>query len=67
LPSTLTFNYPNVGALAGYLERELTPSMSQGAGAITGTAATVPSTDNLDELSDEELESRLLARLSETR
>jgi hypothetical protein len=27
----------------------------------------VPPTDNLDELSDEELEKRLLARLSETR
>jgi acyl transferase domain-containing protein/acyl carrier protein len=86
LPSTLTFNYPNVGALAGFLERELAPSMPQGAVTVAGmtgvtgtTAATVVSgtpsaaaaapvsTDNLDELSDEELEKRLLARLSETR
>jgi SAM-dependent methyltransferase/NADP-dependent 3-hydroxy acid dehydrogenase YdfG/acyl carrier protein len=121
LPSTLTFNYPNVGALAGFLERELAPSLAQGATAtavagmqsaaatatatarpsgIAGTSAsgtvatatsaaaasaataniatntsaaaaqsatTAPPTDNLDELSDEELEKRLLARLSETR
>jgi acyl transferase domain-containing protein/NADP-dependent 3-hydroxy acid dehydrogenase YdfG/acyl carrier protein len=76
LPSTLTFNYPNVGALAGFLERELAPSLAQGATAtaVAGTqsaaaqsATTAPSTDNLDELSDEELEKRLLARLSETR
>jgi acyl carrier protein len=113
LPSTLTFNYPNVGALAGFLERELAPSLPQGVGAPAATAgtagagalktvaatanaaanaatangapnaaaiganspnaaavqstATVPPTDNLDELSDEELEKRLLARLSETR
>jgi acyl carrier protein len=86
LPSTLTFNYPNVGALAGFLERELAPSMPQGAttvagmtgvtgttaaiivsGAPSAAAAAPVSTDNLDELSDEELEKRLLARLSETR
>jgi acyl carrier protein len=114
LPSTLTFNYPNVAALAGFLERELTPSLPQGAGApstttgaaapgmpaatanaatangspnakaatavlraqsaVTNAASTTASstaapasTDNLDELSDEELEKRLLARLSETR
>ena len=109
LPSTLTFNYPNVGALAGFLERELAPSLPQGVGAPAATAgtagagalktvaatangapnaaasaaaaiganspsaaavqstATVPPSDNLDELSDEELEKRLLARLSETR
>jgi acyl transferase domain-containing protein/NADP-dependent 3-hydroxy acid dehydrogenase YdfG/acyl carrier protein len=70
LPSTLTFNYPNVGALAGFLERELAPSLAQGAGvaaAAAQPATTVPPTDNLDELSDEELEKRLLARLSETR
>jgi acyl carrier protein len=66
LPSTLTFNYPNVGALAGYLERELTSSLPQGAAAAQSPVA-APSTDNLDELSDEELEKRLLARLSETR
>ena len=66
LPSTLTFNYPNVGALAGFLERELTPSLAPSAAAAQ-SATTAPSTDNLDELSDEELEMRLLARLSETR
>jgi acyl carrier protein len=66
LPSTLTFNYPNVGALAGYLERELTSSLPQGA-AVAQSPVAAPSTDNLDELSDEELEKRLLARLSETR
>src|SRR5205814_2969352 len=28
LPSTLTFNYPNVGALVDYLEKELSLSLS---------------------------------------
>ena len=75
LPSTLTFNYPNVAALAGYLELELAASIpavatktTAAAPATIAVAAQVISTsDNLDELSDEELEMRLLARLSETR
>lgn len=74
LPSTLTFNYPNVGALAGFLERELVvadvATVDGGVPAAPEAKATVvrgPTTDNLDELSEEELEERLLARLSETR
>ena len=31
LPSTLTFNYPNVAALAGYIDAELSASLTQAA------------------------------------
>ncbi len=80
LPSTLTFNYPNVAALAGYLQRELVvpdqvapmaaiprPAAPAEASAVSPQSAAPRDTDNLDDLSDEELEARLLARLSETR
>jgi NAD(P)-dependent dehydrogenase (short-subunit alcohol dehydrogenase family)/acyl carrier protein len=70
LPSTLTFNYPNVAALAGYLDRELVVP-EQAAPASATPVALVPEpaviTGDLDDLTDEELEARLLARLSETR
>ncbi len=69
LPSTLTFNYPNVAALAAFLESEI------GAGVpdkppspvLRPSAATLSDGRALDELSDEELERRLLARLDEVR
>jgi acyl carrier protein/NADP-dependent 3-hydroxy acid dehydrogenase YdfG len=70
LPSTLTFNYPSVAALAGFLEREL-------AGARDGEKAAAPppvpsappppAADDLDSLSDDELEARLRARLDRNR
>jgi acyl carrier protein len=71
LPSTLTFNYPNVGALARFLERELVVARQAAEPATTAPvvqpAPAVAANDNLDELSEAELEARLLARLSETR
>jgi acyl carrier protein len=78
LPSTLTFNYPNVGALAGFLEPLLMPpgvsTSEAGPNAAAPAAAaapkaspiTEPKTD-LSDLSEEELEARLLATLEKTR
>jgi myxalamid-type polyketide synthase MxaE and MxaD len=76
LPSTLTFNYPNVTALAGFIEREWTasaqatghaPDLTASAATSAAKPAASGANDNLDALSDDELEERLLARLSETR
>jgi NAD(P)-dependent dehydrogenase (short-subunit alcohol dehydrogenase family)/acyl carrier protein len=65
LPATLTFNYPNVAALTTYLQRELDGNVARPANA----AATAPSVapDDLDSLDDEQLESRLRARLESMR
>ena len=70
LPSTLTFNHPNVGALAAFLDREL-----DGAGATRApeprparpAPAPPPASGDLDALSEEELEARLRARLERAR
>ena len=72
LPSTLTFNYPNVGALARFLETQLTvkPAAPPAPAAAPATVAAVevPDADaDLDSLSDDELEARLMARLEQTR
>ena len=87
LPSTLTFNYPNVGALVGFLGPLLAPApaLAQAGsapaaprGAPRATQAITPVTPaapfaegaddrDLDALSDEELEARLLATLEKTR
>ena len=65
LPATLTFNYPNVAALAAYLQREL----ADNADAVPQAAAAMPcvASDDLDSLDDEELELRLRARLESMR
>ncbi len=82
LPSTLTFNYPNVGALVGFLGPLLGPAQpgrpaepsAQAARNTAGAAATSAPTSeatgdqgDLDTLSDDELEARLLATLEKTR
>jgi hypothetical protein len=77
LPSTLTFNYPNVAAIAGFLERELAPAFPDGGSAsVLGTlSASAPPIDGdgvspagaLDSLSEDELEARLLAKLEQIR
>jgi acyl carrier protein len=75
LPSTLTFNYPNVGALAAFLETRLAaaaetaaPAALQAATPAASVAPTPqPGSDELDALSDEELEARLLASLEQAR
>ena len=66
LPSTLTFNYPNVCALAGFLDAQMaataTPTVTE-----TPRAPRMPADEArpLAELNDDELERRLLARLHE--
>jgi acyl transferase domain-containing protein/acyl carrier protein len=73
LPATLTFNYPNVGALAGYIDTLLTVSKSPMASGGPLTAAVdnprSAGTDDadLDSLTDDELEARLRVRLEQTR
>ena len=68
LPSTLTFNYPNIDALAGFLETVLqAPDFVavHGAAVAAAPAGQVAAAHDraLDELSDDELEQRLIARL----
>jgi hypothetical protein len=71
----LTFNYPNIGALAKFLEQELVDALAdlapQGAAsaaavAVAGAASCETMGDDLHALSDDELEARLLARLKQT-
>jgi acyl transferase domain-containing protein/NAD(P)-dependent dehydrogenase (short-subunit alcohol dehydrogenase family)/acyl carrier protein len=65
LPSTLTFNYPNVAVLASYLQRDAgdsqqpTPPDLRAAEPISVEVVT----DDLDRLSEDQLEARLLTRL----
>lgn len=74
LPSTLTFNYPNIGALATFLDAQLATS---GASHVSAAIAApveplaipktpIPTSD-VSSLSDDELEARLLARLEALR
>ncbi len=65
LPSTLTFNYPNVDALARFLGGVLEPAAAPVAVAAAQAEADLDA--ELDALSDDELEARLLARLEQAR
>jgi acyl transferase domain-containing protein/cyclopropane fatty-acyl-phospholipid synthase-like methyltransferase/acyl carrier protein len=70
LPSTLTFNYPSIAALSGFLQRELVVPEQPVAASAAPDAKPAPvgeTTDDLDSLSDEQLEARLFARLEATR
>jgi acyl carrier protein len=73
LPSTLTFNYPNVDALVGFLEREFAaavvpPPRDDERPPAPDVAQAVPNGESdLSALSDAELEARLLARLEALR
>jgi acyl transferase domain-containing protein/SAM-dependent methyltransferase/acyl carrier protein len=72
LPSTLTFNYPNVAALARFLETQLVVKPAEPAAAVASTPASVAAANadldaDLDALSDDELELRLMARVEQTR
>jgi acyl carrier protein len=67
LPSTLTFNFPNVDALAGFLDRELAgaarPPVPPPAASPSPAPPPPPPSADLDALSDEALEARLRARI----
>ncbi|WP_288255010.1 type I polyketide synthase [uncultured Hydrogenophaga sp.] len=72
MPSTLTFNYPNVGALARFLETQLVVKPVAPAPVAAPAASTAPVElpvdvpgGDLDDLSDDEIEARLLARLEQ--
>jgi acyl transferase domain-containing protein/SAM-dependent methyltransferase/acyl carrier protein len=71
LPSTLTFNYPNAGALADFLARELDSASGGPAETIVSVPPVPPASPaddrELSALTDEELEARLLARLEQTK
>jgi acyl transferase domain-containing protein/NAD(P)-dependent dehydrogenase (short-subunit alcohol dehydrogenase family) len=67
LPSTLTFNYPNVGALTAFLARELRVSEPTARTPLPIDGGENGDDGELDRLSDDELEARLLARLEQTR
>jgi NAD(P)-dependent dehydrogenase (short-subunit alcohol dehydrogenase family)/acyl carrier protein len=69
LPSTLTFNYPNIRALAGFLlqlaaSAEMTEPEPEPRSRPTGLPV---GTQDLDALSDEELQAHLMAVLEETK
>ncbi|MDX2205390.1 MAG: SDR family NAD(P)-dependent oxidoreductase [Hyphomicrobiaceae bacterium] len=68
LPTTLTFNYPSILALAGFLHDQMLPRevVSAPASAVMPAgpqAEAQPPSAALDDLSEDEIEARLLARL----
>ena len=70
LPSTLTFNYPNVAALAAFLEETLFASAAQASPVsppLPSVSVRARDTRIDDDLTDDELEARLLAKLDELR
>ncbi len=74
LPSTLTFNYPNVAALVRFLDSQLAGSVAASSlhvpiGNATGEPRHEPAANlpDLDDMGEEELEALLLARLEKTK
>lgn len=68
LPSTLTFNYPNVGALAGYLMDEVLAGTAPSGGAPSAPPARSTAPIALDDdLSEDDLAALLAARLDDLR
>jgi NAD(P)-dependent dehydrogenase (short-subunit alcohol dehydrogenase family)/acyl carrier protein len=68
LPSTLTFNYPNVSALAHFLDGELfTAAVPASPPPVTLSAPAATGTRDSDALTEAELESELLSRLESLR
>jgi len=65
LPSTLAFEYRTIEAVAGYIQSDILPKITQMAAPVTAAQAATPSAEkedpalllrNLDELTDEEVE-----------
>ena len=68
LPSTLTFNYPNVGALADYLAKEaLRLQLSLPAEPVTAPPELVTAAAESDDISEDELAAQLVEKLAELR
>jgi len=65
LPSTLTFNYPNVRALAGYLEGLVTPKPAAPAAPATPAPTPAPAATLADVDSDAMSEDEIAAMLSD--
>ncbi len=66
LPSTLTFNYPNIGALGDYLLREVLAAPEPAAApasVLTPTRAVTADGRDLDDLSEDQLAAMLASRL----
>ncbi len=66
LPATLAFNYPNVDAVARYLEQQLFVDSSDSAAVPTSSAPREPlraPVEVTEDLSDDALEQRLLEKL----
>ena len=66
LPSTLTFNYPTVTALAGYLADEVLGSRPA-ADSPASPAAPTPADASRDDLSEDELAALLAEKLGRIR
>ncbi|MGZ4806862.1 MAG: SDR family NAD(P)-dependent oxidoreductase, partial [Ilumatobacteraceae bacterium] len=69
LPSTLTFNYPNISALAGYLVAETIEASHEGAGVAqpagrAGDSTNTPPANATDDLSEVDLAALLATRLA---
>jgi acyl carrier protein len=67
LPSTLTFNYPNVGALVDYLAKELSLSLSAPAEPVVAPAEMAATAAGGDDISEDELAMQLAEKLAELR
>jgi myxalamid-type polyketide synthase MxaE and MxaD len=64
LPTTLTFNYPSVAALADFLGRELTPAPEAPKTVVTAVVESAPGAA-VDDLSEEQLEALLAEKLAQ--
>ena len=63
LPTTVTFNYPNVNALAGFLDSRFGIQTSPAKMETTGKTELSQPVDDYDSISEEDLAARLRATL----
>jgi hypothetical protein len=68
LPSTLTFNYPTIGDLAGYFMKQLSLEDPPPQPVVAADTSSAPSADSLpasDALTEDELSDLLIRKLQE--